>query len=156
MSDYRISRNVEATLIDYITVGLASAGWTGITVLKGFPEEYKGKIPFIGVETLQRPIKNKEIGSESIILDIPITIRIFALNDGQRLDLSDWLVDDKLKTSINYYTYIITNGVAAKTLAGKIRFLNRDSRKELTNTQNLVAEDRYRQIITATCRVSLS
>jgi len=156
MAEYRISRNVEASIIDFIVTELSSDSWTGINVLKGFPEDYKGLTPFIGVEALSRGTDQIEIGSNSIFLDIPISIRIFAVNDGQRLDLSDWLLDVQLLDNIDYYEYTITNGVVSeKSKVGKIRFLNKVSRKELTNTQTLVAEDRYRQLITATCRVTL-
>lgn len=154
MADYRISRSVEGTLVDYISSALTAAGFTGFTVLKGFPDKYKGQTPFIGVEVLDRPVQHIEIGSTSIFLDIPVNIRIFALNDGQRLDVSDWLVDEKLLSSIDYYVY--SNGGNDRELSGKMNLRNITSRKELTNTQNLVAEDRYRHLITATCRVSLS
>jgi hypothetical protein len=158
MGAYRYSRNLEATIVDYITAELDADDWTGITVLKGFPESYKGMTPFIGVEALDRPITSKEIGSTTIWLDIVVTIRIFAENDGQRLDLSDWLVDDKMRSNINYYDYVIEDGeVSTKTLAGKIRFLSiPEDRKELVNTEGLIAEDRYRHIIRVVCRISLS
>jgi regulator of sigma D len=89
-----------------------------------------------------------EVGSKTHLKYFTIYIRIFASNDGQRLDLSDWLFE-KLEDDTNYYSYTITNGaISAKVLTGKIvitRWL--DNRKELINTENLIAEDRYRHLL---------
>ena len=157
MGTYRTSRNCEASLIDKITTDLLADGWVGIDVLKGFPQEYKGKTPFIGVEALKKPIERREIGSDSFLNKIIITIRIFATSDGQRLDLADWMVE-KLMPGISYYTYIITNGaVSSKILAGRMNILKvLDNRKELTNTEKLEAEDRYRHLLTFEASIGLS
>jgi hypothetical protein len=153
---YRISRNIEASLIDFITAALATDGWTGISVLKGFPQEYKGKAPFIGVEALEIRPQKLEIGSKTNIKNFTVKIRIFATNDGQRLDLSDWLFDE-LEDDVNYYNYTITSGaVSAKTLAGRIvvtRFF--ENRKELVNTDQLEKEDRYRHLLSFECIVAI-
>ena len=155
MAQYRISRNIEASLVDRITSDLVSGGWTGITVVKGFPQDYKGKTPIISVETLEiRPAK-LEVGGKNYIKNFNIKIRIFANNDGQRLDLSDWLFDELLDDT-NYYAYTITNGaVSSKVLTGRIvitRWL--DNRKELTNTEGLEKEDRYRHLLSFECLVA--
>ena len=153
---YRISRNCEASIIDKIVSDLSTDGWTGIEVLKGFPQEYKGKTPFIGVEALKKPIKKREIGSTSFFNNIIITIRIFATSDGQRLDLADWMIE-KLVPGLSYYTYIITNGaVSSKILAGRVNVSTIiDNRKELQNMEKLESEDRYRHIITMEARIAI-
>ena len=147
MATYRISRNVEASLVDRITADLSSGGWTGISVEKGFPQEYKGKTPMIAVECLEIRPEKLEVGGKNYIKNFNIKIRIFGANDGQRLDLSDYLFD-KLLDDTNYYAYTITSGaVSAKVLTGRIvitRWL--DNRKELTNTEGLEKEDRYRHL----------
>lgn len=157
MGTYRISRNVEASVIDFLETKISDGGWTGIDILKGFPEEYENRTPFIGVEVLDRPVNWKEIGSKSIFNDVIITIRIFAENNGQRLDLTDYLLPEILD-GINYYTYTITSGtVSDKTLAGKINTIEvSQNKKELTNIDNLVKEDRYRHIFVLECRVSIT
>jgi len=144
---YRISRNIEASLIDRITADLVTDSWTGITVDKGFPQDYKGKTPIIAVECLEIRPEKLEVGGKNYIKNFNIKIRIFGNNDGQRLDLSDWLFD-KLLDDTNYYAYTITNGVvSAKVLTGRI-VLTRwiDNRKELVNTEGLEKEDRYRHL----------
>lgn len=153
---YRVSRNIEASLIDFITSGLTTDGWTGITVLKGFPQDYKGKAPFIGVESLEIRPQKLEIGSKTNLKYFTVKIRIIAKNDGQRLDLADWLFDE-LEDDVDYYVYTITSGVvSAKTLTGRIVITKwNENRKELQNTENLESEDRYRQVFVFECIVAL-
>ena len=67
MGVYRKSRNIEASLVDFITTELTTDGWTGVEVLKGFPQDYKGKAPFIGVEVLELTPEKLEIGSKTYI-----------------------------------------------------------------------------------------
>jgi hypothetical protein len=139
-----------------ITANLVTDSWTGITVLKGFPQDYKGKAPFIGVEALEIRPQKLEIGSKTNLKYFTVKIRIIAKNDGQRLDLSDWLFDE-LEDDVNYYDYTITNGVVSvKTLTGRIVITRwNENRKELQNTENLESEDRYRHLLSFECIVAI-
>jgi len=152
---YRISRNLEASFIDKITSDLLADGWTGIYVEKTLAEIYGGHFPAILVNTQEIRPEKLEIGSKTNIKYFVVYIRIFALNDGQRLDLSDWLFE-KLEDDTDYYKYTITNGiVSGKILSGKIvitRWL--ENKKELTNTENLEKEDRYRSLLSFECIVA--
>lgn len=154
---YRISRNIEASLIDRITADLATDGWTGIYVEKSSAEIYGGHFPAFLVNAQEIRPEHLEIGSKTHLKYFTVYIRIFAQNDGQRLDLSDWLFD-KLEDDTDYYSYTITNGeVSEKVLTGRIvitRWL--DNRKELTNTENLEKEDRYRHLLSFECIVALN
>jgi len=145
---YRISRNIEASIIDRITADLVTASWTGIRVEKSFSEVYKGTLPCICINALEIRPKKLEIGSKTNLKYFTVNIRVFAVNDGQRLDLSDWLLD-LLEDDTNYYVYTITNGVvSAKVLTGRIVITKWfDNKKELTNTEVLEKEDRYRHIL---------
>jgi hypothetical protein len=152
---YRISRNIEASLIDQITELLEEDGWQNIRVEKSFLEARNGTLPCICVNALEfRPVK-KEIGSKLHIKYFTVNIRIFCKTDGSRLDLSDWLFDE-LENNLNYYSYNITDGeVSEKNLSGRIvvtRFF--DNKKELTNTENLAKEDRYRHLLSFECYIA--
>ena len=153
---YRISRNIEASLIDTITTWIASDWSTfNIRVEKAFAEVYKGTLPCIVVNVLEiNPVK-LEIGSKTNLKYFTVNIRVFCTSDGQRLDLSDYLLD-KFEDDIDYYAYTITDGgVSSKVLTGRIvvtRWF--DNRKELTNTENLEKEDRYRHILSFECIVA--
>jgi len=154
---YRISRNIEASLIDFITSELTTDGWTGIRTEKSFAEVYKGTLPCIVVNALEIRPQKLEIGSKTNLKYFTVNIRIFATNDGQRLDLSDWLFDE-LENDINYYAYTITNGVvSAKVLTGRMVITRWfDNRKELINSEVLEKEDRYRHLLSFEVNVALS
>jgi len=154
---YRNYRNIEASLIDYITYELAHASppWI-IRVEKSFAEVYKGTLPCICISEEDSDVKRREIGSNSYLEDILVSIRIFATSDGQRLDLASWMLS-KIMPGTNYYEYTITNGVASKDLKGTINVLEiTANRKELRNSDNLDSIDRYRHLLSLKVRVALS
>lgn len=155
MATYRQSRNIEASLIDRITEELAADGWTGIYVEKVASEIYGGKFPAILVKAQEMSPQKKEIGSKTYIKYFTVYIRIFADNDGQRLDLSDWLFE-KLEDDTTYYEYTILDGkVASKISSGKIHIINWfDNRQELTNTEDLEKKDRYRHLFSFECYIA--
>lgn len=155
MSTYRISRNIEKSIIDYITTELTTDGWVGIYVEKVFAQVYEGKFPCILVNVSNRPDTRREIGSNTLSKFFNIEIRIFANDDGQRLDLSDWLLD-KVMPGIVYYQYVITNGVVSSKIAkGRINILEITSnRKELVNLEGLSKEDKFRHLLVTRCRVA--
>jgi hypothetical protein len=155
---YRNYRNLEATLVDYITYELANASppWI-VRVEKAFAEVYKGTTPCICVSMEESDAISREIGSKSYLENILVSIRIFAVNDGQRLDLASWMLS-KIMPGLDYYTYTITSGVvSSKILAGRVIILDITSnRKELKNTDNLDIIDRYRHVLTFRCRISVN
>lgn len=155
MSQYRISRSIEASIIDRITADLITDNWTGIYVEKSNSEIYQGHFPAILVNVQEIRPEKLEIGSSTNLKYFNVIIRIFAQNDGQRLDVSDWLFD-KLETDTNYYVYTITNGVVtSKVLTGKIIITNWIlNRKELINLEGLEEKDRYRHILSFECLIA--
>jgi hypothetical protein len=153
MGQYRQSRAIEASLIDWMTEELANANWT-VRVEKSFAEVYKGELPCICINVASVDPTRLEIGSKTNLKYYEIYIRIFAKSDGMRLDLADFITD-LLEDDIDYYSYIITDGIiTSKTLLGKIVVLNfLRNEKELSNTENLESEDKYRQLISFRCFV---
>jgi hypothetical protein len=152
---YRISRNIEASLIDWLTEKLEDGGWTGIRVEKSFAQVYNGTLPCICINALEIRPEKLEIGNKRNLKYFTVNIRIFATSDGNRLDLSDFILD-LLEDDVNYYSYTITNGeVAAKDLTGRIVLTKwfRNS-KELVNTENLEKEDKFRHILEFECIVA--
>ena len=154
---YRNYRNLEASFIDYITTELAEDGWTDIRVEKSFAEVYKQKLPCICINMEESAAFDREIGSRHYLEDITMSVRIFAENDGQRLDLASWALQ-KIMRGIDYYEYNISKGETwSKTLVGAVTILKViANKKELKNTDNLDYYDRYRHLITFKCRIGLS
>lgn len=157
---YRISRNLEASLVDFITEQLIEDGWQGVRVEKTFANVYNGNFPCVLVNVVNVLSIRKEIGNYETIKKFLVSFRIFTEEDGQRLDLSDWLLE-QLEPGVNYYSYTTRLSgkkkvVDSKTLAGRIdirRFV--ENKKELENIQNLAKEDKHRHLITVEMEVSL-
>jgi hypothetical protein len=158
---YRLSRATEASIIDYLNNRLLDDGWENVYVVKGFLQAYvkakefgEKKIDIIAVNADETPINKVEIGSLEKYDDIKISIRIFARNDGIRLDLKDWIIEEILLQGIDYNQYAIRDGeVSQKQKIGKLKFLTIKDKKELANTENLVQMDKFRHIIQCDCRV---
>ena len=163
MRQYRASRNLEASLIDYLVEELDNDGWEGIQCVKSLKRDKQGVIllkpPIILINVISNPRQKLEIGSGKFLTFPIVYIRIFATNDGQRLDLADWVLE-KLEGDITYYSYMIDDGqVHTKHESGAISIINiaRDE-KELVNTnpESLEEEDRYRHLIEFSCYVGLT
>jgi hypothetical protein len=152
---YRDTRNIEASIIDYIREKVDACNWNNIRIEKAFTEVYEGALPCICVQALDNTITTLEIGSYRHLIYPQVYIRIFAVNDGQRIDLADYLFEE-LEKGMDYFEYEISNGeIISKVKKGLInvrRFL--DHRKELINTENLEKADRYRHLITIEVSVS--
>lgn len=152
---YRISRNIEASIIDYLSGQLTLAGWTNITIEKTFARIYDIPVDAfentgaICVRVSNTTHEKAEIGADSTVRTPSILIDIFANNDGQRLDLKDFLVSI-LKSGMPYYEYVITSGaVSSKIQNGRIRILTLDD--DIVNLgidkSALAIYDRYRHLL---------
>ena len=149
MGIYRTTRNIEASLIDYITTQI-NASWTGVAVEKTFARIYDIDLPSICVASNVSSHEKAEIGSDSTVRTVQILINIFGSSDGNKLDLTDFLVE-KLKGGCVYYNYVIENGVVkTKTADGRIRVTD-VTITPLNFTEdrnNLDPHDRFRNLIT--------
>lgn len=119
---YRQSRNIEASIIEYLTTQLATDSWV-VTVEKTFSKIYKINLPSICVRVGDTLHDRIEIGSTSTKRTATVLIDLFCQDDGQRLDLKDYL-QSILKSGLVYYEYIIVNRVVdSKTANGRISVL---------------------------------
>jgi hypothetical protein len=159
---YRLSRSIEASVIDYLTNRTVSDGWEDVYVVKGFINAYQKakdlgekKSQIISVDVDETPVNKVEIGSLTKYQDAKVSIRIFATSDGLRLDLKDWLIEDILLYGIDYNEYVIRDGVVSQKEGSskKIKFITIKDKKELANTENLVQIDKFRHLIQCACEV---
>ena len=151
MGLYRISRNIEASFIDYLKEKL-QIDWNIKRIEKTFTRIYSIELPSVCVRVGDTSHSKIEIGSNSTIREVPVLIDIFASGDGQRLDMKDYIIE-KIKNGLNYYEYEIENGqVKHKIQNGRIRILNiNESLINFgTDKQNLDIHDRYRHLIDLT------
>ena len=145
---YRVSRNIEASLIQFIEDQLVGA-WVGISVEKAFSRVYKIDLPVICIRCGTTSHDSTEIGGNSTVRTPNVLIDIFAEDDGQRLDLKDFLIE-KLRGGCVYYDYTITNGqIISKTANGRIRVLNIDDTPIDFDVEKskLDVHDRYRHLL---------
>lgn len=158
MAVYRISRNIEASIIEYIQTELAAAGWTGITVEKTFSRIYE-----IPVNTFQKQgaicirledtlHQQAQIGDISTVLLPVVLVDIFATSDGQRLDLKDFLIS-VLNKGMPFYEYQVNgDAVTSRVQNGRIRISNIDDTPVSfgIDKSSLEVHDRYRHLLTLT------
>lgn len=145
---YRQSRNIEASIIDFLTTELVTDNWT-VNVEKTFAKIYDIECPSICVRVGDTIHDRVEIGTTSTIRTVNVLLDIFATSDGQRLDLKDYLIDE-LKGGLVYYEYVVSNGtVQSKTANGRIRVLELDDTPIDfdVNKSDLDIHDRYRHLI---------
>ncbi len=146
---YRISRNLEASIIDYIRTEITGA-WSNIGIEKTFARNYDIELPSICIRVGVTTHEKVEIGADATIRTPIVLLDIFATSDGQRLDIKDFLIE-KLKSGLPYYDYIISNGtITSKTANGRIRVLDIDDTPIDfdADKETLDVRDRYRHLLT--------
>jgi len=149
---YRTSRNLEASIIDFINEKLdeTGSGWSEIRIEKSFAKVYDGDLPCICVRCGVTEHTKAEIGGTSTYRTVNILLDIFGTSDGIRLDLKDWLVAN-IKAGIDYYNYTIVSGVVdSKVIDGRINIIDisDDPIDFDIDKDDLEVADRYRHLIT--------
>lgn len=162
MGQYRISRNLEASIIDFLTTKFLEARWSNIAIEKSFERVYglsmdanTGAAAICVRLTDTRPTK-VEIGTESIWRTALIVVDVFATSDGQRLDLKDFVLDE-IKGGCPYFQYTVTGkAISGKTQNGRIRILTiTDVPVNLaTDKSALDVHDRYRHSLSLEVSIS--
>jgi len=158
MATYRTSRNIEASIIEYIQSQLTLGGWSNISVVKSFQRVYEIPLDtFTKSGALCVRIENTsnlpaEIGDTATRIQPLVFIDVFAVNDGQRLDLKDFLVSI-LKAGLPYTEYVVNgNTITSRTPNGRIRITKIDDKPVLFTKDKsaLAVYDRYRHLLTLT------
>lgn len=149
MGAYRESRNIEISTKDFIIASLTSAGWTNVNTYLGWEEVSGTNLPAITIRSGITNHDRVEVGGFSTIRQVTLLIDVFAKNEGQKLDLKDFLISI-LKKSWTYNEYTITNHVSTHVDNGEIICLNiNETPVNLdSDKSNLDIVDRYRSLIT--------
>lgn len=154
-AQYRVSRNLEASVIEYIDSCLDS-NWSGITVTKSFAKSYTTELPVICVRIGETSYDRAEIGSTSIVRKATLLIDIFGDSMGLTLDLKDYLISC-LKDGCTFYEFTTvrsgrTTVVDDQTASGRISFLDlRDRGINFDGDRDrLPKHDQNRWLITGT------
>jgi len=151
MGSYRVSRDIEASLIDYLTTNF-SADWSGVNVEKSYARVYGIDLPTVCIRVNNTSHDRAEIGGNSTIRTVQGLIDIFASDDGQKLDLTDYVVE-KIKNGCPFYEHTVSGGAVTSTSQnGRIRILSIDVTPIDfdTDKDKLDVHDRHRTLITLT------
>jgi hypothetical protein len=151
MSEYRPSRNIEASITDFLKTNF-DADWTGVNVEKTFARIYDSTLPSVCVRVSDTTHNKVEVGSNATWRFPLILIDIFARSDGQRLDMKDYIIE-KIKSGLPYYKYTIVNGaIDSKVIDGRIRITNiADTPIDFgIDKDKLPEHDRYRHLLSLT------
>ena len=154
MGTYRYTRNIEASIIDALTVNF-TADWSNINVEKTYARVYEISLPTICVRVGTTRHDPVEIGDNNTWRHAQLLIDVFGSDDGNKLDLTDYIVK-KIKKGFIYYDYVITAGVVdTQTPNGRIRVNSMDVTPVNFNDDrnNLDVHDRDRNLIT--CDITL-
>lgn len=152
-SYFRQTRDVELSTIKYLSDSIA-ASWTGITVVKSFPQDASAALPVVAIYLTDIYPELREIGSTTLINDYQISIDIFAKSDGQRLDLADFILD-KLRDPWTYYE--VSHASGSTTLSYTSTAFGIRTVEYITNTKVDLGEavepyERFRHSMTINVR----
>ena len=153
---YRISRNIEASFIEFLKTTLENSpySWTDLNVIKGFAHAYELPTPTIAIRAENTVYDKVEVGSNSFTRTVQVFLDIFASDDGMRLDLKDSVVET-LKDGLVYNEYTVTKSgrtsTATPTPNGRIRIQKIDDKAiefNVDDKSKLQVHDRYRHNLT--------
>lgn len=150
----RERRNIELSTLEFFTSNIAS-NWAGITVVKAFQDAYKAELPVVAIRLEDPESRNLQIGDNTLWSEYNIVFDIFATSDGQRLDLSQYLIDT-IKDGWVYKTYTSSSGTLTGTIAGRInkRVFIEDNRVEFG--EDVDRYDKFRWRISVKIKMELT
>lgn len=162
-NNYRPTRAIEASVIDFLQEAFAEANWNNITIEKTFKNIYtklaiepnKGK-PAICVRVLTSKVPRIELGTNAYWRTALVMIDIFGTSDGQREDLKDFIIDRIIK-GVPYYKYTINGDETfSKVRVGRLRItIDGDTPVNFnTDKSSLAVMDRYRHALSCSATMS--
>lgn len=146
-------RNVELSTAFAFETAFAS-GWTGVTVVKGFPNFPKVTLPVVSVRLNTTNTNLLEIGSRQTDDVYNIIFEVFATSDGQKLDLAQY-VKNLILADWVYYEWSRGSGdTMNKTANGRIAFNDFTQDSPIFHGDDVDLADKYRYIIAVDVRVA--
>jgi len=152
---FRERRNCEISTLDYFTAQI-NANWTGISTVKSFNQAYAEPLPVVAIILAEVESKRVEIGSNTLGHTYIIRFDIFAKSDGQRQDLSDFLLTT-IQDGWVYNTYMKNPSnpeLLIATPTGRVNIVKVNSDLKLEFGADVDVYDKYRHYIECTVSVS--
>ncbi len=140
-------RNVELSTIFYIETQLSS-GWTGINVVKGYPNFPKQTLPCVAIRMNNILNPRREIGSRVTEDIYNFVIDIFATSDGQKLDIAQYLTTLITLNNWTFYTWSRGSGdTMDKSQNGKVVYLDMLQNAPVLHTDDVDTYERFRHVL---------
>ena len=156
MSNFRLYRNLENSLKDFLDTSISNDSLTGengetINVYVGRKNDDNWSLPCISLYLESETLERFEIGSNKRQNIQLIIIDIYANSEGERLDLAKWLVDT-INDGWTYYTYAYNSSTPespTKTAGGLVN-VNFNTNTRVALGQNVDEFDAHRHRISIT------
>ncbi len=149
MGKYRVSRDIEASLVDFLKP-LFLADW-GIDRIEKTFKNVKGiNLPMLVLRAGETDHTKAEVGDTATIRTTQVLIDIFANSDGQKLDIKDWLINN-IKDGCPFLEHTVVDGeVDSTVLFGRIRVLTIEDTPVDFGIQkdDLEIPDRFHNLVT--------
>ena len=155
MGFYRPSRNLELSLIRFLTEYFANENWTNVSIEKTFNRAYSQAMKMdtgaavVCVRCSSTNRKRFELGNDNLLRSQLILIDVFATSDGQRMDLVDFIIDT-IKCGFPYLEVQTEKAqVMSEIENGRVTINSIDDAPVNFNTDksSLDLQDRFRHII---------
>ena len=156
MGFYRPSREIEYSLIQFLTEYFKNENWTNVTIEKTFNRAYSQAMKMdtgaavICVRCSSTNRKRFELGNDNLLRSQLVLIDVFATSDGQRMDLVDFIIDT-IKGGFPYLEVQTEKAqVTSEIETGRVTINSIDDVPVNFNTDksNLDLSDRFRHLIT--------
>ena len=153
-------RNIENSLKDFLTTQVVADSVTDINgvavpIRVGRKEDNDWSLPCITVYLDNETAERAYIGSNQRLDSFLIIIDIFATNEGERLDLANWL-KDTINDGFRYYAYTPSelDPQNPTKVAGGLVNINFLTNSRVALGQNVNIEDAHRHRISVTTWIS--
>ena len=146
-------RNLELSTVFYFEQSFAT-DWTGINVVKGYPNFTKVSLPVIAIRLNVVNTNLLEIGSRQTDDVYNLIIDIFATSDGQKLDLAQYIKTLILNDWVYYLWARGSGSTMDKTSNGKVVFNSFIQDSPIFHLDDVDVSDRFRYIISTNVRVA--
>lgn len=141
-------KNLENSLKDFLYSEITT-GNIDCDIRVGRKEDNSWSIPCITLYVESKVAPRLEIGSNKRAKVHLMILDIYATNDGERLDLANWL-EDTINDGFRYYSYTpnISNPESPTKVAGGLVEVDFVTNSRVSLGQNIDETDKYRHRIT--------
>lgn len=149
-----VSYNIMASIIDFLIAQSVTDNWESVSIVDDFTKAYRSQLPIISVRTEETYSTNLEIGARTLLNMYSVYFDIFASDNTERSNLTDWLIE-VFKTGCSYYLYDLTKDVnnnyevSNKTLTGKIERNKYTVNRNVEIWEGAELFDKHRRVICA-------